>query len=78
MSTIIQVIEGVTGGFLPAVPKRQVIIDLEGNNVRITKYLKSNDTGAIDGYLQHTTQENFARYFCTYSARKSPCLLKNR
>jgi hypothetical protein len=63
MSTMIQVVEGVTGGFVPAVPKRQVIIDLDGNHISITKYVKSNDTEAIDGYLQHTTGENLSRYF---------------
>jgi hypothetical protein len=49
--TTIKLVEGVVGGFMPAVPRKQILIEIDGPTVTIEKHLKSTDEKAVDGYL---------------------------
>lgn len=57
MNAQIQVVTGVTGGFIAAVPSKTVIIDYNGSTAKVTKYVKSSDPSAVDGYLQSTSNQ---------------------
>jgi hypothetical protein len=50
--TTIRLVEGVVGGFMPAVPRKQILIEIEGGQVHIEKHVKSNAANAVDGYVQ--------------------------
>jgi hypothetical protein len=49
--TVIRLVEGVVGGFIQAVPRKQIIIETEEGIVRIEKYVKSSAEESKDGYL---------------------------
>ncbi|KAJ3276223.1 hypothetical protein HDV01_005671 [Terramyces sp. JEL0728] len=57
MSFSVQVVEGVVGGFAPAVPKRSVTVDSVNGKVGIQKFVKSSDQKAVEGYLQTKSSE---------------------
>jgi hypothetical protein len=50
--TTIRLVEGVVGGFMPAVPRKQILIEVEGGQVHIEKHVKSDAANAVDGYVQ--------------------------
>ncbi|KAJ2998426.1 hypothetical protein HDV02_004541 [Globomyces sp. JEL0801] len=49
-----KVIKGVTGGFMPAVPTRIVILDIDDHTVTISQQLQSDSENAVEGYLSTT------------------------
>jgi hypothetical protein len=51
MSVTIQLVEGVTGGFIAPVPRKQIIIDWTSTDCSITRSVRSNAANASDGYL---------------------------
>jgi hypothetical protein len=57
----IQLVEGVTGGFMPAIPRKTILIDLNPPTFKIVKYLKSNDAKAVDGYLEYTANPSLTK-----------------
>ncbi|KAI8921562.1 hypothetical protein BC831DRAFT_476530 [Entophlyctis helioformis] len=60
MSVSIQLVEGVTGGFVPARPRRFVTIDMNGGKATITKALKSTAPTAVEGFEQFASKPDLA------------------
>jgi hypothetical protein len=63
MAVSIQLVEGVTGGFMPAIPRKTINIEWDPPTITVTKFLKSTNKNAIDGYEQFTSKDDISEQF---------------
>lgn len=61
-SITVHLVEGVTGGFVPAVPRKKITVKWNSPNFTITKWLLAGekDINAVDGYVEYSCNKRLA------------------